>query len=118
MDELPAARDVDRAGVRVDVDEVDRAVRDVLADAGVDARDVEARGVAARDVDALEARGVALPVVAVDARARDGRSVALDSCSDFWAEAQARAASMVPAPMAAATGHSISPMAASRPSPP
>ncbi|MEU8265664.1 hypothetical protein AB0B89_00750 [Sphaerisporangium sp. NPDC049002] len=108
-------RDVDRAGVLVDVDEDDR---DVLEDAGVDARVDEreeaARVEDARVDDALAARVVALP----DVDARDGRAAALDSGSDFWAEAQARAASMVPAPMAAATGHSISPRAASRPSPP
>ncbi|WP_405141745.1 hypothetical protein OG589_31915 [Sphaerisporangium sp. NBC_01403] len=106
----------------MDVDEDARDVRD-LEDAGVDARVDDARVVDARVDDARvdaarDARVVARPVDGVvreDARA-EGRWAAMGSGWDFWAEA--RAASMVPAPIAAATGHSNSPKAASKPSPP
>jgi hypothetical protein len=93
----PALREADRPDVAEDVpaEDLEALVDDALVDA------------------VLEALGV-------DVRALDVRSAGLDSgCSpDSLAEAQARAASIVPAPIAAATGHSISPRAASRPSPP
>lgn len=108
-------------------------MRDALRVVDEAARVVEVLGEAARLVAALEVLEVVArvdleddaPVEVRDARdvgadvrevVRDARVAGRAGCSR--AEAQARAASMVPAPIAAATGHSMSPMAASRPSPP
>ncbi|GAA3837928.1 hypothetical protein GCM10022226_70130 [Sphaerisporangium flaviroseum] len=121
----PVAREaapVAREAVAREVERVARAVSPVAREAAPAARDARvgvSEAVRALDALARVAGCSDAGVAALDVRGVADRLAGVgagSACCPCWA--QARAASMVPAPMAAATGHSISPKAASSPSPP